>query len=282
MSYLFTVRGFLTPESWPWPRSAPEVARLNQEIVAHCAAALHDAGQALERSYDRDTAEELERFLAVYAQRPLVTNRHGSGLNDSLWLWLVARWMAPQVVVESGSFMGHSAWLFSQACPSATIQTHDVELPPAGRLRSPGVTYRLQDWSEVEVPAFEPEHALCFFDDHISHARRLREAAARGFRYVLLDDNFPAWQMHATGAPPIPSLAMLQDAKNVTSCVEWQRNRKHYAYDVGDDTAGRQEGLRDQIQASYRFPDLAPITRLPPGSNLTLVRLRQDNTGANV
>lgn len=280
MSYLFTVRGFLTPESWPWPRSAPEVARLTQAIVAHCDQALRAAATAIDRSYDRDTAEELEGFLSRYARRPLVSNRHGSGLNDSLWLWLVARWMAPQLVVESGSFMGHSAWLFRQACPAAAIQTHDVELPAAGRLRSPGVTYHLRDWSEGELPAFDPEHALCFFDDHISHLRRLEEAAARGFRFVLLDDNFPAWQMHATGAPPIPSLAMLEDARDATQSVEWQRNHKHYAYDGRDDTAGREEGARTLVQASYRFPDLAPITRLPPGSNLTLVRLRHKRTGA--
>ncbi|MEQ8654235.1 MAG: hypothetical protein RIC87_17340 [Kiloniellales bacterium] len=279
MSYLFTVRGFLTPESWPWPRSAPEVARLTQAIVAHCDQALRAAATAVDRSYDRDTAEELEGFLSSYARRPLVSNRHGSGLNDSLWLWLVARWMAPQLVVESGSFMGHSAWLFRRACPAASIQTHDVELPAAGRLRSPGVTYHLRDWSEVELPAFDPAHALCFFDDHISHVRRLEEAAARGFRFVLLDDNFPAWQMHATGAPPIPSLAMLEDARDATQSVEWQRNRKHYAYDGRDDTAGREEGARALVQASYRFPDLAPITRLPPGSNLTLVRLRDKRTG---
>ncbi len=279
MSYLFQVRGALPPQSWPWPLSQTEVARLTEEILSLCEPALAAAGDAIGRPYGKRTDLEVQRFLEVYARRPLTANRHGSGFNDSLWLWLIARWLEPELLLESGSFMGHSAWLFRQACPAARIETHDVELPPAGRLRTPGVVYRLQDWSEVETGPFEPERALCFFDDHISHALRLEQAAGRGFRLALFDDNFPAWQLHATGAPPVPSLAMLEDSAGsidpvIINPVEWQRNRKHYAYESSDVTGSEHEKIMALVQASYRFPDLATVTRLPPGSNLTLVRLR--------
>ncbi len=275
MSYLFKVLGFLPPDSWPWPRSSWERTWLENAIREHCKAALDAAGSEIGRPYDGSISGDLADFMAVYRKRPLVSNKHGSGFNDSLWLWFIARWLSPSFIVESGSFMGHSAWLFRQACPTAEIRTHDVELPPAGRLRAPGVSFHLQDWSEVALPAVDPATSLCFFDDHISHALRITQAHARGFQFILLDDNFPAWQLHATGAPPIPSLAMLEDQQHVTSYVEWQRNGKHYAYDGSDEAAGRQEEARALVQASYRFPDLAPLTRLPPGSNLTLVRLRQ-------
>ncbi len=204
MSYLFKVRGFLPPDSWPWPLSETEVARMTREILALCDPALRAAAETLGRTYEGDTAAELERFLAVYRTRPLVENRRGSGFNDSLWLWLIARWLSPDLLVESGTFMGHSAWLFRQACPTVRIETHDVELPPAGRLRAPDVVYRLQDWSDVQIDVFAPERALCFFDDHISHALRLSQAAERGFALALFDDNFPAWQLHAHRRPANP------------------------------------------------------------------------------
>ncbi len=283
MSYLFKVLGPLPPQTWPWPCSKPEVERLLAEILAIVEPALAEAAATVDRPCTFAPADELQRFLSVYAERPLTENRHGSGFNDSLWLWLAVRWLAPDLLIESGSFMGHSAWLFRRALPEARIETHDVELPRAGRLRAPGVVYRLQDWAETEIGPFDPERALCFFDDHISHGLRLRQAAERGFRYVLLDDNFPAWQLHATGAPPLPSLAMLQDpawmSGKLAGKVEWQRNRKQYGYDEKDDPEAGQFTAVPLDLVSYRFPDLAPATRLPPGSNLTLVRLSQGNTG---
>jgi len=215
----------------------------------------------------------MDAFFHRYAKRPLATNRHSCGFNDSLWLWLIVRWLLPEAVVESGTFMGYSAWLFRQACPVARIVTHDVELPPAGRLRARAVDYRLQDWSVASLEGIDPKRALCFFDDHISHFLRLRQAHQRGFPLVLLDDNFPARQLHATGAPPLPSLAMLEDEESITRTLEWQRKGKHYAYYGAHENAGERALVKQIVKACYRFPDLAAITRLPPGSNLTLVRL---------
>ncbi len=279
MSYLFKVLGFTPPSAWPFPSTRPELAHLKKEIFQLVAPALDAAAQRLGLDTPTATADEIERFLEVYARRPLVSNRHGSGFNDSLWLWLVARWLRPEMIVESGTFMGHSAWLFRQACPQARIETHDVELPAAGRLRAAGVRYRLEDWSTLDRPAGAPAKALCFFDDHISHALRLHQAHERGFQLALFDDNFPAWQLHATGAPPIPSLAMLFSEESLTNGIEWHRNGKLYGYDAANDLARERAEARRLVKARYSFPDLAQVTRLPPGSNLTLVRLaRGDDT----
>ncbi len=279
MSYLFRVLGFTPPDAWPFPRTQPELARLKREILQLVEPALFEAADRLAWHRPEATASEIERFLEVYARRPLASNRHGSGFNDSLWLWLVARWLGPEMILESGTFMGHSAWLFRMACPDARIETHDVELPPAGRLRAAGVAYHLADLGGAKTRADDPAKSLCFFDDHISHALRLRQARERGFQLALFDDNFPSWQLHATGAPPIPSLSMLLSEESLTNGIEWQRNGKHYGYDAAEDLAREREEARTLVAASYSFPDLAQVTRLPPGSNLTLVRLaRGDDT----
>ena len=275
MSYLFEIRGRLPPGGWPWPLSAPQAERMLAEVSAAADAALTAAAAVLDLPAPGPRRGEIEAFLEVYARRPLTGNRHGSGFNDSLWLWLAARWLEPDLVVESGTFMGHSAWLFRQACPAAAIVTHDVELPPAGRLRAPGVDYRLADWSAAPIAAGDPARALCFFDDHISHARRLAEARACGFALVLLDDDFPSWQLHATGAPPLPSLSMLLDEEPLDGAIEWQRRGKHYAYDEDEARRHERRVVGELVAARYRFPDLSPTTRQPPGSNLTLVRLAQ-------
>ena len=219
-----------------------------------------------------DAAPLLHDFLATYAERPVAQNGGGSGLNDSLWLYLVARTLDPEMIVESGTWRGHSAWLFRRACPAADIVSFDLEVPPGGRHEEPDVAYRLRDWTEGELALPHGRRGLVFFDDHVSHARRLREAAKRGFRLALLDDNFPAHQLHATGAPPVPTLAMLSDPGLAEDdVIAWQRNGKHYRY---RDSAERRQAALQVVETQVTLPELAPATRHPPGSGLTLVGLR--------
>ena len=111
-----------------------------------------------------------------------------------------------------------------------------------------------------------------FFDDHISHARRLREAWSRGFRRLLVDDNFPAETLYATGGPPVPTLAMVRDRELAFgSEISWARSGKRYSYRYSEAEEG---GAGDLIAGYAVLPDLAPLTRYPPGSALTAVRLR--------
>ncbi|MEO1190128.1 MAG: hypothetical protein AAFY02_00085 [Pseudomonadota bacterium] len=279
MPYLFSVKGPAPAGSWPWPLSAAEAQRLRKRLLAMITPALAETAVSLGLPKPQDQSEAFDSFLEGYRSRPLVENRHGSGFNDSLWLWLLARWLNPALIVESGTFLGHSAWLFRRACPAARIVTHDVEIWPAGRLRAPGVDYRLDDWqasTDLKPRDVGTDKALCFFDDHLSHLQRLREAAARGFRWALFDDNFPAWQLHATGAPPLPSLAMLLDDDRVTHDIDWQRKGKQYRYSPTYHSAEDWVATKALVVASATLPDLAAVTRLPPGSNLTLVRLRTE------
>ena len=273
MPYLFEVLGQDAGASFAWPRGPRERARLRQAVLAVLGPALHRlAALAGVRSEPSGTARLLDDFLAVYAARPLADNTGGSGLNDSLWLYCIARLVAPSLIVESGTWRGQSAWLFRQAAPQAAIHSFDLERPAGPFHETPGVHYHLCDWTERAIAPSPRGPSLLFFDDHVSHARRLGEAAGRGFSLALFDDNFPAEQLHATGAPPVPSLAMLceADPDAAGGIIEWQRNGKIYRY---HDTAERRAAARDLVDELLVLPELAPVTRHAPGSRMTMVRL---------
>lgn len=273
MNYLYHVSGTTAEAAaFAWPNSPRERARLRSELLTVLSPALQAAADVAGLPPPADPAGLLDDFLRLYPLRPLADNKGGSGLNDALWLYLLARSLAPDVVVESGTWRGQSSWLLRQACPAAEIWSFDVEIPPGGRHETPGVRYLLGDWSEAPLPDLGACRALVFFDDHVSHARRLAEAAARGLRLAIFDDNFTAWQLHATGAPPVPTLAMLLDDDSACGdVIEWQRNGKIYRY---DDREEHRRGARALVAAHLTLPELAGITRHPPGSGMTLVRLK--------
>lgn len=277
MGYLYQVRCNDPAVTFGWPTSPRERARLEAELLALLDPALRRAA-ALAGRPALPVAPLLADFLALYAKRPLAQNKGGSGLNDSLWLYLMARLIDPALIVESGTWRGQSAWLLRQACPAARVVTFDVCVPEEGRCESAGVSYHLSDWMAEPLDVPPGQRALAFFDDHISHAQRLAEAAARGFRLALFDDNFAARHLHATGAPPVPTLAMLLDAQTPPGTViEWQRNGKIYRY---DDSVERRQAARDLVADHLTLPELASVTQHPPGSGMTLVRLQgQPSTG---
>ena len=214
-------------------------------------------------------AEAVSAFFALYPRRPLSDNRGGSGFNDSLWLFVLARAIAPRLIIESGTHKGHSAWLFRKACPDAEVHSFDIA-PERLSYREPGVTYHTHDWRETDFGQVDPARSLIFFDDHISHAARIREAHERGFRLLLLDDNFPAHNLYATGGPPVPTLAMITDPELAfDSEIAWFRKGKSYSYRYCEADVGNARALVDDFVV---LPDLAPLTRFAPGSALTFVR----------
>ena len=210
-------------------------------------------------------------FRDLHARRPIRDNKGGAGFNSSLSLWLTARLCQPRAVIESGTFQGHSAWLLRQALPDAEIVTFDT-VPENLQLRLPDITYCHGDWSAADAPrpAADPAETLLFFDDHVSHARRLREAAARGYRTALLDDDVPADALYATGWPPAPSLSMLFDPDlEPGQEIRWRRNGKIKRLML----AAEDLAARDLVAGHHHLPDLAPVNRYGSNRGMALVRL---------
>jgi hypothetical protein len=215
-------------------------------------------------------AAAIDAFFALYPERPVADNSGGSGFNDSLWLFTTARLLAPALIIESGVYKGQSSWLLRQAAPDATL--HSIDLDLAQRCwRDEAIAYHEGDWSELALRAPDRGTALCFFDDHVSQARRIREAHARGFRTLLFGDDVAAETLHATGRPPLPTVSMLLDDTLVPGeRIEWLRGGTihHYVVDGADIASARR-----LIRRAAPMPDLAPITRCRPQSGLTLVTL---------
>jgi len=211
----------------------------------------------------------IEDFFRLYRERPVRDNAGGSGFNGSLTLYVLARLLAPRLIVESGTWQGHSAWLLAAACPGAEVHSFDIE--HANLLyRDPRVTYHLGDWTGTDLGRPDPAEALVFFDDHVSHAQRLREAATRGYRTLILDDNVPAQALYATGLPPVPTVDMLFDARvKPGDEIEWRyRGRlQRFVCRPADWTAAA------LVREYHKAPPLADVSFYRPHIGLSLVRL---------
>jgi len=209
-------------------------------------------------------------FFVLYADKAVADNTGGNQFNDSLWDYLLVRIIDPQLIVESGCHKGHTAWLFRQACPEAAIHCFD---PTFANLvhRDPANQYHEHDWMEADIRAMDPARGICFFDDHVNQARRVREAYDRGFRILLFDDDLPAHALYGTSAPPAPTIKMLFDEDLKPGArLEWLRNGKKRSYVFTEEDTF---GARGLIAAHAMTPDLAPVTRYRRQSGLTVVRL---------
>lgn len=220
----------------------------------------------------------LDAFAEIYDTRPVRDNSGGSGFNDSLWLFVLGRAFAPSWIVESGVHKGHSTWILRQACPDAKIFSFDITLKNIQYVDD-NTEYFERDWGDWEnPPGLDPARALIFFDDHIDQARRLVEAAGRGFSTAIFDDNFAAEHLYATGGPPVPTLAMVTDPELATVPeIEWTRSGKLYRYAVDREALAEARSLIEHYEV---MPDLAQITRFPLGSGLTVVTIRSSRTGS--
>ena len=266
------------------PDAAAKRSVLTPRFAARVRARLAEAVSSGIRSLQALTPDgALERALAaldefpdLYDARPVRDNSGGSGFNDSLWLFVLARALAPTWIVESGVHKGHSTWILRQACPDARIFSFDITLRNV-QYHDENTQYFEGDWCDWSVPRdLDPGRALIFFDDHIDQARRLVEAARRGFETALFDDNFPTEHLYATGGPPVPTLAMVMDGDLANEAeIEWTRGGKIYRYVVDQEALATARALIERYEV---MPDLALITRFPLGSGLTAVAIRSSGS----
>jgi len=221
-----------------------------------------------------ELADWIGEFRDLYAARPVPENKGGAGFNSSLCLWLTARLARPAAIIESGTFQGHSAWLLRQAAPQAEVLTFDT-VPENLRHRTPGVRYCTGDWSEPGAPrpTAAPAETLLFFDDHVSHARRIREAQAQGYRLALMDDDLPADALYATGWPPAPTVSMLFDPDmEAGQEVVWRRNGRRHRIEV----TAADLAAAALVTGRHPLPDLAAVNRYGGNGGMVLLRLRDE------
>lgn len=113
---------------------------------------------------------------------------YGMGFDHSFGLWFIARWLKPDLMIESGAFKGHSTWVLRQAMPDTHIISLSPRHPEKYLRKGPAYvdgncTYfagkDFLDFGSVEWKSVMKKHGitdlnrvLIFFDDHQNEMKR--------------------------------------------------------------------------------------------------------------
>ncbi len=209
-------------------------------------------------------------FVPLYRSHPVRLTKGGSNFNSCFWLFLITRLMNPSIIIESGSFRGQSAWIFRQAAPDARLFCFDIH---TGRfeLDDPAIELIEGDWSEYDFSGVDLSRHLCFFDDHVSQARRVRECFERGLTRIVFDDDAPAMHIPSDADPGPPTMSMIYD--------DGIEDGERFAWSVAGDERefrfSRQEALeiREMVASYAKLPQLLEVTGFQRQSGLSLVTL---------
>ncbi|KAF5957045.1 hypothetical protein HYC85_004270 [Camellia sinensis] len=154
----------------------------------------------------KDLLRGLEEFVPIYETRPIKNNMYGMGFDHSFGLWFIARWLKPDLMIESGAFKGHSTWVLRQAMPDKPIVSLSPRHPEKYLKKGPAyvdgnctyfagknfVDFGSLDWqSVIKKHGIEDlNRVLVFFDDHQNELKRLKQALKAGFRHLVFEDNY--------------------------------------------------------------------------------------------
>ncbi|THG00582.1 uncharacterized protein LOC114311667 [Camellia sinensis] len=154
----------------------------------------------------KDLLKGLEEFVPIYETRPIKNNMYGMGFDHSFGLWFIARWLKPDLMIESGVFKGHSTWVLRQAMPDKPIVSLSPRHPEKYLNKGPAyvdgnctyfagkdfVDFGSLNWRSVmkKHRITDPSRILVFFDDHQNELKRLKQALKAGFRHLVFEDNY--------------------------------------------------------------------------------------------
>lgn len=215
-----------------------------------------------------DTALEVERFFETWMTLPFRTPFFGSRFNNLLWLNLLTRSFGPDVVIDSGTWEGASAWAMHTGAPRAAAYSFDIDLSHLG-LRCPGVIYVEDDWARYGGTLATGSRVLAYFDDHVDQARRLIEAAERGCSLAIFDDDYPLTSFYHMAPTPdvLPKIELVLDESLLDGQVlEWRTPRGTRRFTVD-------RSYLDRAKACIRATERLPFTGLTTGILQTPYRL---------
>lgn len=109
-----------------------------------------------------------------------------------LAVWFIAKWLSPDIIVESGIWKGQSTWLLEKACPNAKIISIDINLSNREYISNRAI-YSDKDFSKHDRSNIT-DKSLVFFDDHQNEYKRLQQCKWFGFKHIIFEDNYPTNQ----------------------------------------------------------------------------------------
>ena len=131
---------------------------------------------------------ELNNFLKIYNNRPIKNNVGGCQINHAFALYCILKKIKPKLVIESGVYKGQTTWLIEKTLPKAKLICIDIDLSQrkyiSKKAQYSNIDFKFHDFSKI------PVNTLVFFDDHINHLNRLKEANFFGIKNIILEDNY--------------------------------------------------------------------------------------------
>jgi hypothetical protein len=247
-----------------------ESQRVRQRQLIHyrnvLTQALTDHGAMIENFPSDD---EVGAFADVLLTCPIRQDGGGGGFSAGILLWTLAKAIKPDLVIESGVFRGFSTWVLRQACPQAKQYAFDITFVERQRVED-GVAYHSADWMTVDLSANMAGGSLVYFDDHVDQWRRIREAAHRGFTYLIFDDSLPSTALHNDGFAAVPTIDMLFEPELTHGeQISWRTECGAFSYRFDENEAA---ATRSLVATHVRLPDLRYVFGYAP-ANLTLVVL---------
>jgi hypothetical protein len=206
-----------------------------------------------------DAGIVVNAFFASWLDTPFRDEQGGSRFNNLLWLHLIARSMQPDVIVDSGSFRGASAWALSLGSPRAQVFSFDVDLKQLA-LRVTGVNYIEADWSHHPADALRGARVLAYFDDHVDQVRRLIEAHDRSCQVAIFDDDFPVTSYFGMAPSPnvLPKVEFALDEELTDGqTLRWLADGVEFSFVID---RGYLDRGRSYIAATDRLPNTSSIT----------------------
>jgi len=150
----------------------------------------------------------------------LIKQAGSTSLAGLLPLYVVSRLIDPDMIIESGVFVGSSLHMFSSTFDRLPIYAFDINLKKL-RVKPDNASLNEMDWSQFNnLPRHD--NTLAFFDDHINCAKRILECQSKGVRWAIFDDSPPVGRLFNYRYPAIPSIPMIMDESIPDGCAfEW-------------------------------------------------------------
>jgi len=212
-----------------------------------------------------ELTSHVAKFRNVFLTSPYKNNNGGANFTTALNLFLIARCLSPELIVECGVFKGASSYILKAACPNAQVIAFDPNLADL-TYRTPEVTYHEHDWMGTNISLKPTAIGLCYFDDHQDQATRVTQAHQRGFRNLIMDDSWPL-ETPGCGWPPIPSIEMIiNNWLKIGEKVRWIEDGMIWTFVQTEETYRLINQARSLIKDAHDLPSLYRETGVAPTS----------------
>lgn len=131
---------------------------------------------------------EIKKFIELYKSRPIKNNKGGMLFPHMFALYFILKKIKPELIIESGIYKGQSTWLIEKTLPKSNIISIDTNLKSriyiSKKAHYSDIDFKFQNFSNI------PKNTLVFFDDHVNHFERIKEALYFNIKNIVLEDNY--------------------------------------------------------------------------------------------